>query len=111
MVSVSAVRKKIKDYIATDSSQFVQTGDDNGFDGQYVGYRIGTTANSGDAKIEGLDLRLQTVFRGKFLVAQSTNPALVQWQVPKWTWSWKSRYNFSKGLGVFLDVELSLIHI
>ncbi|MBI4626503.1 MAG: TonB-dependent receptor [Verrucomicrobia bacterium] len=172
MVSVGAFTKKIKDYIATDSSQFVPAGADNGFDGEFVGYRISTTTNNGDAKIEGLefsyqqqltflpgwskgfgiyanftrlrtagnnsefaagpggsgttalagfldttgniglgyrgfglDLRMQAVFRGKFLVAQSTNAALVQWQEPKWTWSWKSRYNFSKRIGVFLDVE------
>jgi TonB-dependent receptor len=170
MVSVGAFKKKIQDYIATDNSQFVAAGNDNGFDGEYVGYRISTTANKGDARIEGLefsyqqqltflprwskglgiyanftklrtegnnpdfaagpggtsaiagfldttgniglgyrghgfDLRLQTVFRGKFLVAQSTNPALIQWQEPKWTWSWKSRYNLSKGFGVFLDLE------
>jgi len=26
----------------------------------------------------------------------------VQWQEPKWTWNWKSRYSFSKGFCVFL---------
>jgi hypothetical protein len=29
----------------------------------------------------------------------------VQWQEPKWTWNWKSRYTISKGWGVFLDLE------
>ncbi|MBI4622606.1 MAG: hypothetical protein HY736_05200 [Verrucomicrobia bacterium] len=48
---------------------------------------------------------MQTVYRGKYLVANSTDASLVSWQEPKWTWSWKSRYNFSKGLGVFFDLE------
>jgi TonB-dependent receptor len=172
MISIGAFRKNITDYIATNNSQFVEEGQDNGFDGQYVGYRITTSINDGNAKIEGLefsyqqqlvflpgwtrgfgvyanftklrtegnnsnfttgpsssaggtiagfldktgniglgyrgfglDLRLQTVYRGKYLRANSPIAALVQWQEPKWTWNWKSRYNFSKGFGVFLDLE------
>jgi TonB-dependent receptor len=172
MISIGAFRKNITDYIATNNSRFVEAGQNNGFDGQYVGYRIITTINDGYARIEGLeasyqqqltflpgwtrgfglyanytklrtegqnssfttgpsssaggtlagfldttgniglgyrgfgmDLRLQTVYRGKYLVANSTDPALVTWQEPKWSWTWKSRYNFSKGLGVFLDLE------
>ena len=172
MISFGAFRKKIRDYIATNNSTFVDAGDDNGFDGQYVGYRIITSINDGYATIEGLefayqqqlvflpgwlkgfgvytnftklrtegrnsnfttgpsssaggtiagfldrtgniglgyrgfgfDLRLQTVYRGKYLRANSATAALVQWQEPKWTWNWKSRYTFRKGYGVFLDLE------
>ncbi|MDO8541372.1 MAG: TonB-dependent receptor [Opitutaceae bacterium] len=53
----------------------------------------------------GFDLRLQTVYRGKYLRANNAIAALVQWQEPKWTWNWKSRYTFKKGYGVFLDLE------
>ena len=172
MISVGAFRKKIRDYIATNNGQFVEEGQNNGFDGQYVGYRIITSINDGYATIDGLefayqqqlvflpgwakglgvytnftklrtegrnsnfttgptssaggtiagfldktgniglgyrgygfDLRLQTVYRGKYLRANSTNAALVQWQEPKWTWNWKSRYTFKRGYGVFLDLE------
>ena len=176
MISFGAFRKKIRDYIATNNSQFVEAGQNNGFDGQYVGYRITTSINDGFATIDGLefnyqqqlaflpgwtkgfgiygnftklrtegqnsnfttgpvasaggtiagfldrtgniglgyrgfgfDLRLQTVYRGQYLRANSTTFALVQYQVPKWTWNWKSRYTFSqgwaRGWGVFLDLE------
>jgi TonB-dependent receptor len=172
MISVGAFRKDINDYIATDNSRFVEPGTDNGFDGQYVGYRIVTSRNDGMAKIEGVeanyqqqlaflpgwakglgiyanytklwtegnnsafetgpgssaggtiagflaqtgnlglgyrafgfDLRLQTVYRGRYLTANNANAALVTWQVPKYTWNWKSRYTFRNGTGIFFDVE------
>lgn len=169
MFSIGAFQKKIRDYIATDNSQFVEAGQDNGFDGQYVGYRITTTVNSGYATIKGIeasyqqqltflpgwakglgvytnftklqtegnnptfiagaagsaipgflnttgniglgyrgygmDLRLQAVYRGRYLTSNNVIPALVTYQEPKTTWSWKSRYNFSRNLGVFLDLE------
>jgi len=59
MISIGAFQKKITDYIATDSSQFVGSGQDNGFDGQYVGYRITTSRNSGYAVIKGLEFSYQ----------------------------------------------------
>ncbi|MBI4622607.1 MAG: TonB-dependent receptor [Verrucomicrobia bacterium] len=172
MVSVGVFQKKIQDYIATDNSQFVGSGQDNGHDGQYVGYRITTQRNSGYAVIKGIeasyqqqlvflpgwakglgvyanvtklkthgensnfttgptssaggtiagfldvtgnlglgyrghgfDLRLQAVYRGEYLTSNSTNAALVTYQVAKTTWGWKSRYNFSKNTGIFLDVD------
>lgn len=171
LFSVGVFQKRIRDYIATDNSQFVETGPDNGFDGQYVGYRITTQLNSGYATIKGievsyqqqltflpgwakgfglytnftklqtegknpsftagpgagaptaiagfvnttgniglgyhgygLDLRLQAVYRGKYLTSNNTIPALVTYQEPKTSWSWKSRYNFSKSKGIFFDV-------
>ena len=172
MVSIGAFHKKIRDYIGTDNSQYVVAGQDNGFDGQFVGYNIRTSANNGYATIKGIeasyqqqltflpgwakglglyanytklqtegnnsafttgaassaggtiagfldstgnlglsyrghgfDLQLQAVYRGKYLTSNSTTAALVIYQTAKTTWSWKSRYNFSKNLGVFFDVE------
>ena len=57
--SVSLFRKKIADYIYTDTSQTVGAGADNGFDGEYVGYRLTTQANGGTAKIEGIEFNYQ----------------------------------------------------
>jgi iron complex outermembrane recepter protein len=59
MVSVGAFRKKIRDYIFTDSSQIIAAGADNGFDGDYVGYALTTSSNGGSAKIEGLEFSYQ----------------------------------------------------
>lgn len=172
MISFGAFHKRIEDYIQSDSSQFVGTGQNNGYDGQYAGYRISTTVNSGYAQIRGLefnyqqqlvflpglarglgvymnatklwtkgqnsafvtgpgssaggtlagfldftgnlglsfrgygfDLRLQAVYRGEYLISNSTTPALVTWQKPKTSWGWKSRYAFSPKLSAFLDLE------
>ena len=172
MVSFGAFHKKISDYIQSDSSQFVAAGQNNGYDGQYAGYRINTSVNSGWAQIRGLefnyqqqlsflpgwakglgvygnvtklwtkgnnsafvtgpgssaggtlagfldvtgnlglsfrgygfDLRLQAVYRGEYLISNSTTPALVTWQLPRTMWTWKSRYAFSRTLSAFLDLE------
>jgi len=59
MVSFGVFRKKIEDYIQSDSSQFVGGGPDNGFDGQYEGYTLVTTINTGFAKIEGYEFSYQ----------------------------------------------------
>jgi TonB-dependent receptor len=168
MVSFGAFKKKIEDYIYTDSSLIIGDGPNNGFDGQYAGYGLTTQANGGFAKIEGMefnyqqqltflprwakgfgfntnytvlktegnyggatvltanslagflpksaniglsyrghgfDLRLQGVYRGKYLTSNSATPALVQYQVAKTTWSWKSRYALSRQVNLFLDLE------
>ena len=172
MISFGAFHKKIQDYIATDSSQFVGAGQSNGYSGEYVGYRISTQTNNGWAIIKGLeasyqqqlvflpgwmkgfgvyanvtklktegqnssftsgpvssaggtiagfldvtgnlglgwrghgfDVQLQAVHRGEYLVSNSTNAALVAYQLKKTSWGWKSRYNFTRNLGVFLDVD------
>ncbi len=172
MISFGAFSKRITDYIQTDSSQFVPSGQNNGFDGQYGGYRISTSINSGYAQIRGLefnyqqqlaflpgwakglslymngtklwtkgnnsafvtgpgssaggtlagfldftgnvgigfrgygfDLRLQAVYRGEYLISNSTTPALVTWQLPKTSWTWKSRYAFTKTVSGFVDLE------
>ena len=59
LVSVGAFRKRIKDYIFTDSSQIIGAGTDNGFDGQYAGYGLTTQANGGSAQIEGIEFSYQ----------------------------------------------------
>ena len=172
MISFGAFHKKISDYIQSDSSQIVSSEPNNGFDGQYAGYRISTSINSGFAQIRGLefnyqqqlaflpgwakglslyanatklwtkgnnsafvtgpgssaggtlagfldftgnlglgfrgygfDLRLQAVYRGEYLISNSTTPALVTWQLPKTTWTWKSRYAFTKTVSGFVDLE------
>ena len=172
MVSVGLFTKRIKNYIYTDSSQFVSGGSNNGFDGQYEGYGITTSANGGTATIDGLelsyqqqltflpswlkgfgvyanftkletegdnsafqtgpsstaggtlagflnesgnlgisyrgygfDLRPQAVYRGRYLISNSTDPALVTYQESKITYSIKSRYAFSRRLSFFLDLE------
>lgn len=172
MFSVGLFTKRIENYIYTDSSQFVAGGSNNGFQGQYEGYGITTSANGGTAKIDGLevsyqqqltflpgwlkgfglyanftkletegnnsafqtgptstaggtlpgflntsgnlglsyrghgfDLRPQAVYRGRYLISNSADPALVTWQEAKTTWSIKTRYAFSRRLGVFLDLE------
>jgi TonB-dependent receptor len=168
MISVGAFRKKIRDYIYTDTSQVIGSGADNGFDGDYAGYSLTTQANGGSAKIQGLefsyqqqlvflpgwlkgfgvyanytklktegnyggtavvtnnslpgfipqngnagigyrgygfDLRVQAVYRGRYLRAFSTTPSLVTFQKSKTTWNWKSRYDISRKLSLFLDLE------
>ena len=59
MISAGVFRKKIKDYIASDSSQIVGSGPNNGFDGEYEGYTLVTRRNIGFANIEGLELSYQ----------------------------------------------------
>ena len=53
----------------------------------------------------GLDLRLQAIYRGNYLVANSTTPALVQYQKEKITWVWKSRYAVTRNASLFLDLD------
>lgn len=61
-LSASAFQKQVDGFQFTDTSQFVAAGADNGFDGQYVGYRISTTRNGGSAKYRGLELAYQQQF-------------------------------------------------
>lgn len=59
MLSIGLFTKRIKNYIYTDSSQFVAGGPNNGFQGQYEGYGLTTSANGGTARIDGLELSYQ----------------------------------------------------
>ena len=45
------------------------------------------------------------VYRGRYLRSNSATPALVQYQVAKTTWEWKSRYALNRRLSLFLDVQ------
>jgi TonB-dependent receptor len=61
-LTASVFMKQIEGFQFTDSSQFVATGADNGFDGQYGGYRITTTRNGGSARYRGLEVAYQQQF-------------------------------------------------
>lgn len=53
----------------------------------------------------GLDLRLQAVYRGQYLYVASTNVALLEYRMARTMLNWKSTYNVSRTLGIFLDVD------
>ena len=64
LISVGYFKKDISDYIATRDIGQVGSGNDNGFEGDYVGYTLRSQSNSGTAKIEGweFDYRQQFSF-------------------------------------------------
>lgn len=53
MISVGWFKKRIRDYIYTDTSGIIASGADNGYNGDYAGYRLSTQSNRGSAIIEG----------------------------------------------------------
>lgn len=53
LISIGYFTKDIADYILTTDVGIVGAGADNGFDGDYAGYRLLSTQNSGTAEIEG----------------------------------------------------------
>lgn len=53
----------------------------------------------------GWNLRLNGVWRGEYLITNSTNAAQVVWQESKLQINLKTRYNFSPKFGVFCDIE------
>jgi iron complex outermembrane recepter protein len=61
-VTASVFLKEISDFQFTDNSQVVGSGEDNGFNGQYVGYRITTMRNGGSARYRGFELAYQQQF-------------------------------------------------
>lgn len=62
LFSLGAFKKDISDYIFQDSSQTVGTGAANGFDGEYAGYTIITSANGGFARYRGIEASYQQQF-------------------------------------------------
>ncbi|MES2694595.1 MAG: TonB-dependent receptor [Verrucomicrobiota bacterium] len=54
MFSLGLFRKDIVDYISR-FSELVESGPDNGFDGEYAGYTVSTTRNQGSARIQGME--------------------------------------------------------
>lgn len=63
LLSVGTFRKDIRADIFQDSSQTVPTGADNGFDGQYAGYTIATSATGDFARYRGVEASYQQQFR------------------------------------------------
>ena len=55
LISVGAFRKDISDFISRNTT-VIETGADNGFNGQYAGFDLNTTDNLGSAKIEGYEV-------------------------------------------------------
>mgnify|MGYP001559448962 FL=1 len=62
MLTAGVFLKEISSFIYTDSSQFIAAGSNNGYDGEYVGYNLRTSANGGFAKVRGLELAYQQQF-------------------------------------------------
>ena len=82
-----------------------QTGPTSTAGGTLPGF-LSTSGNVGISyRGHGIDFRPQAVFRGRYLISNSTDPALVTYQEAKVTWSVKSRYAFTRRLSVFLDLE------
>ncbi|MBI4625507.1 MAG: TonB-dependent receptor, partial [Verrucomicrobia bacterium] len=98
----SANYTKLRTY--GDNSAF-RTGPTSSAGGTLAGF-LSSSGNIGlSYRGHGFDLRLQAVYRGEYLTSNSATPALIQYQVAKTTWYWKSRYAFSRRLSVFFDVE------
>ena len=62
LLSASVFRKFVEDFQFSDQSQVVGGGANNGFEGQYEGYRISTFSNGGNARYQGLELVYQQQF-------------------------------------------------
>jgi iron complex outermembrane recepter protein len=60
--TASVFLKEVTDFQFSDNSQLVGSGEDNGFNGQYVGYRITTMRNGGSARYRGFELAYQQQF-------------------------------------------------
>lgn len=54
VISLGLFRKDIVDYIAR-YTDLVDSGPDNGFDGEYAGYTLSTTRNQGSARVQGME--------------------------------------------------------
>lgn len=61
LVSVGVFLKEIEDFIFTDTRR-VPSGPNNGFDGQYAGFELTTSANGGKARIRGIEFNYQQQF-------------------------------------------------
>jgi iron complex outermembrane recepter protein len=62
LVSVGVFSKDVRDFIFQDRSRFVGAGANNGFDGEYEGYNIITSANGGSARYRGVEVSFQQQF-------------------------------------------------
>jgi iron complex outermembrane receptor protein len=62
-LSVGWFRKEIKDYIVSGVEQgTVGSGPDNGYNGEYAGYRLLSSANAGTAYVQGWEMSYQQQF-------------------------------------------------
>ncbi|MBI4624736.1 MAG: TonB-dependent receptor, partial [Verrucomicrobia bacterium] len=59
LLSAGVYRKNLTNFIFTDNSRIVAAGPNNGFEGEYEGYRLSTQANGGSARIEGIEFNYQ----------------------------------------------------
>lgn len=62
MFSAGVFLKEIKQYIFTLGGNVVQSGADNGYNGDYVGYTYSTQFNAGWGKVKGFELAYQQQF-------------------------------------------------
>lgn len=61
-LSIGWFHKDIKDYIVTVSGATIGTGNDNGFGGEYGGWTIQSSANAGNAIVQGWEFSYQQQF-------------------------------------------------
>ncbi len=62
VISAGVFLKEVSNFIYADSSGVVGPGADNGFDGQYEGFRLTTDLNGGSARYRGFELNYQQQF-------------------------------------------------
>lgn len=62
LFSASVFLKHVRDFIFTSNRLIVPAGPDNGFEGQYEGYRLSTSLNGGKARYRGFELSYQQQF-------------------------------------------------
>ena len=62
LLSVGLFRKDIEKFIFTGDASLIPDGLDNGFGGEYVGYRLRTQQNGGKALVRGYELSYQQQF-------------------------------------------------
>ncbi len=63
LLSAGVFLKEISNFIFTDRSQIIGFGPNNGYDGEYGGFAIVTSANGGYARYRGFELSYQQQFR------------------------------------------------
>lgn len=73
-LSIGWFSKKITNYIINDITT-IEAGDDNGFDGQYVGYELRTQENGGEGRFAGVEIAGRQQLQGylKFLPEVARN--------------------------------------
>jgi len=62
LLSAGVFHKQIKNFIYTLGGQLVGTGPNNGFNGDYEGFTLSSSANGGSARVRGFELAYQQQF-------------------------------------------------